>query len=133
MTRYVSFNIMTYVNIIYLQLTNFILIQFNISVFAIFQFCIVTYYVNLFHEILYVNMCKFLYRNWKSNWNKYIFYFSNNIELGLHREKYFRNLIKSNINQIVFTHFRLIWKNKQTSVWFQINREMEITIWFWLI
>ena len=42
-------------------------------------------------------------------------------------EKSFRNLIKSNRNQIAFTIFRLIW-NKRTAVWFQINRNMISTI-----
>ena len=32
----------------------------------------------------------------------------------LNTEKYFRNLIKSNRNQIVFTIFRLIWNSKRT-------------------
>ena len=31
----------------------------------------------------------------------------------VHTEKYFRNLIKSNRNQIVFTIYRLIWNSKR--------------------
>ena len=31
------------------------------------------------------------------------------IAAGVHTEKYFRNIIKSTRNQIVFTIFRLIW------------------------
>ena len=33
---------------------------------------------------------------------------------GHHTEKYFRNLIKSNRNQIIFTILRLIWKQTDT-------------------
>ena len=44
--------------------------------------------------------------------------------LAIHTEKLFRNLIKSNRNQIAFTIFRLFWNSKWTSVWFQINRKM---------
>ena len=39
---------------------------------------------------------------------------------AIHREKSFRNLIKSNQNQIVFTIFRLIWN--QTEVLFDPNQ-----------
>ena len=58
-------------------------------------------------------------------------------------EIYFRNLIKSNRNQIVFTKHQCIWnikrtvsvfcsksKTKRTSIWFQINRCMVNKIWF---
>ena len=45
--------------------------------------------------------------------------------------KSFRNLIKSNRNQIVFTIFRLIWNTKRTCPFvFQINWKMVNTIWF---
>ena len=58
----------------------------------------------------------------------------------LHTEKYFRNLIKSNLNQIVFTMHRLIWNSKDER-WnlspfmlfherWNSNREMVNTIWF---
>ena len=51
--------------------------------------------------------------------------------LYIHTEKYFRNLLKSNRNRIVFTFFQLIWNSKWTvSVWFQINRKIVNTIWF---
>ena len=36
------------------------------------------------------------------------------IEYAVHAEKSFRNRIKSNRNQIVFTIFRLIWNSKRT-------------------
>jgi len=49
--------------------------------------------------------------------------------LRIHTEKYFRNLIKSNRNQIVLTIFRL-FGTKRMSVWFHINRKMVNTIWF---
>ena len=49
--------------------------------------------------------------------------------LNVHTEKSFRNLVKSNWNQIVFTISRMIW-NQRTSVWFQVNRCMVNTIWF---
>ena len=42
--------------------------------------------------------------------------------IAVHTEKYFRNLIKSTRNQIVFTIFQLIWNH--------INRRMVNTIWF---
>ena len=45
-------------------------------------------------------------------------------------ENSFRILIKSNLNQIVFTIFWLIWNRKRTSVWFQIHRKMVNIIWF---
>jgi len=45
-------------------------------------------------------------------------------------EKSFRNLIKSYLNQIVFTMYRLIWNSKRTSFWFKINRCMVNTIWY---
>ena len=48
---------------------------------------------------------------------------------NVHTEKYFRNLIKSNWNQIVFTIFQLIC-NQTTSVWLQANGKMVNTIWF---
>ena len=48
----------------------------------------------------------------------------------VHTEKSFRNLIKSNRNQIVFTIFRFIWNSKQTSIWIQINLTIVNTIWF---
>ena len=45
--------------------------------------------------------------------------------------KSFRNLIKSNRNQIVFTIFRLIWNTKRTCPFvLQFNRKMVNTIWF---
>ena len=46
------------------------------------------------------------------------------------QEKFFRNLIKSNRNQIVFTIFRLIWNSKRTvSVFgFKFNRKLVNTI-----
>ena len=51
--------------------------------------------------------------------------------LQLCRQKYFRILIKSNRNQIVFTIFRLIWNSKRTRPFvFQINRNMVNTIGF---
>ena len=51
--------------------------------------------------------------------------------IPIYTEKYFRNLIKSYLNQIVITIFRLIWnQTKRTSVWIQINRKMVNTIWF---
>ena len=37
-------------------------------------------------------------------------YLGDSLIHSLHTEKSFRNLIKSNRNQIVFTIFRLIWK-----------------------
>ena len=43
----------------------------------------------------------------------------------LHTQKSFRNLIKSNRNQIVFTIFRLIWIQTDVRLLFQINRKME--------
>ena len=46
------------------------------------------------------------------------------------QRNYFRNLIKSNRNQIVFTMHRLIWNNKWTSVLIQINLKMVDTFWF---
>ena len=52
----------------------------------------------------------------------------------LHTEKSFRNLIKSILNQIVFTIHRLIWISKRTlSAWIQINRLMVNTIWFQVV
>ena len=49
--------------------------------------------------------------------------------VALNTEKSFRNIIKSNRNQIVFTMHRLIWNSKRTlSVWFQIIRKMVNTI-----
>ena len=45
-------------------------------------------------------------------------------------EKYFRNIIKSNLNHIVFTIFPLIWSSSVRFL-FQINRCMVNTIWFW--
>ena len=48
----------------------------------------------------------------------------------IHTETFFRNHIKSNRNQIVFTMHRLIWNSKRTFVWIQINRKMVNTIWF---
>ena len=52
----------------------------------------------------------------------------------VHTEKYFRNIIKWSPNQIVFRIFGISqisewFGNKQTSVWFQINRNMANTIW----
>ena len=40
----------------------------------------------------------------------------------LHTEKYFRNHIKSNQNQIVFDIFRLIWNQTVVHLLFQVNR-----------
>jgi len=50
----------------------------------------------------------------------------------IHTEKFFRNLIKSNQNQIVFTIiFLLIWNtNRHVRLLFQINQCMVRTIWF---
>ena len=48
---------------------------------------------------------------------------------GLHTEKSFRNLIKSNRTRIVFTNFRLIW-HQTDFVWCYINRKMVFIIWF---
>ena len=47
-----------------------------------------------------------------------------------HKEKSFRNLVKSNRNQIVFTIFRLIWNQTDVRLLFQINRKMVNTIWY---
>ena len=51
----------------------------------------------------------------------------------VHMEKYFWNLIKSNLNQIVFTIFRLIWN--QTNVCLVPNQSENgkyylISVWF---
>ena len=48
---------------------------------------------------------------------------------SLHIEKYFRNVIKSNQNQIVLP-FSDWFGTIRMSVWFQINRKMVNTIWF---
>ena len=45
---------------------------------------------------------------------------------------FFRNVIISNSNPIVFTMHRLIRNSKRTSIWFQINWKMVNTIWFQL-
>ena len=49
---------------------------------------------------------------------------------AIHTEKSFRNIIKSNRNQIVFTIFWLIWNQTEVRLLFQINRKMVNTIWF---
>ena len=52
------------------------------------------------------------------------------VAFGGYREHSFRNLIKATRNLIVFTIFRLIWNQTDTSVWIQINEKMVNTIWF---
>ena len=53
-------------------------------------------------------------------------------DLHTHIEKSFRNLIKSNRNQIVLYIFRLIWNSKRTAsvCCSKVNRKMVNTIWF---
>ena len=49
-----------------------------------------------------------------------------------HTEKYFRDLIKSNRNQIVFIIFRLICNQTNSDrLLFQINRKLVNIVWFW--
>ena len=60
---------------------------------------------------------------------KQILFLTGRVLTYIHTQKLFRNLIKSNQNQIVFTILRLIWN--QTDVHLvQINHKMVNTIWF---
>ena len=56
--------------------------------------------------------------------------FSLHMQATANTEKSFRNLIKSDRNQIVFTIFRMIWNQTAVRTWFQINRKRVNTIRF---